>query len=165
MKTYRLVTFMIATRWILLRMRNVSDKSCRENKNTYFVFINFFFPSKIVPVCEITWENVFCVLDTKGYKHTFTICDINYFSTTTIVAQTRLIVTLYIRCLYCCYNVCHWAYKHVSSAPMGRIFIKFYIWHFFEVLRKKIKGLLNSENNSRNFTWRPTVCTFKNLSL
>jgi len=23
-------------------MRNVSDKSCRENQNTHFVFINFF---------------------------------------------------------------------------------------------------------------------------
>jgi len=29
-------------------MRNVSDKSCRENQNTHFVFSNFIF-SKIVP--------------------------------------------------------------------------------------------------------------------
>jgi hypothetical protein len=28
------------SRWILLRMRNVSDKSCRENQNTHFMFIN-----------------------------------------------------------------------------------------------------------------------------
>ena len=28
--------------WILLRMRNVSDKSCRENQNTHLVFSNFF---------------------------------------------------------------------------------------------------------------------------
>jgi len=28
-------------------MRNVSDVSCRENRNTYFVFSNFF--PKIVP--------------------------------------------------------------------------------------------------------------------
>jgi len=27
-------TFMIVTHRILLRMRNVSDKSCRENQNT-----------------------------------------------------------------------------------------------------------------------------------
>jgi Fe-S oxidoreductase len=26
----------------LLRMKNVSDKSCRENKNTHFIFNNFF---------------------------------------------------------------------------------------------------------------------------
>ena len=39
-------TFMIISRWILLRMRNVSDKSCRENQNTRFIFNNFFFPLK-----------------------------------------------------------------------------------------------------------------------
>ena len=31
-------TFMIS-RWILLRMRNVSDRSCGENQNTHFVFM------------------------------------------------------------------------------------------------------------------------------
>ena len=31
-------TFMIVTRLILLRMRNVSDKPCRDNQNTHFVF-------------------------------------------------------------------------------------------------------------------------------
>ena len=39
--------FMTISLQILLRMRNISDKSCRENKNTYFMFNNFF--SKIVP--------------------------------------------------------------------------------------------------------------------
>jgi hypothetical protein len=34
--------FFIISRSFLLRMRNVSDKSCRENQNTYFVFSNFF---------------------------------------------------------------------------------------------------------------------------
>ena len=33
-----LCTFMPISRWILLRMRNVSDKSCRENQNTHFIF-------------------------------------------------------------------------------------------------------------------------------
>ena len=35
-------TFMVVSRSVLLRMRNVSDKSCRENQNTHFVFSNFF---------------------------------------------------------------------------------------------------------------------------
>ena len=35
------------SRSILLEMRNVSDKSCREHQNTHFVFSNFF--SKILP--------------------------------------------------------------------------------------------------------------------
>jgi len=40
-------TFLIISRSLLLRMRNVSDKSCRENQNTNFVFSNGF--SKIAP--------------------------------------------------------------------------------------------------------------------
>ena len=31
-------TFMSIARSFLLRMRNVSDKSCRVNQNTYFMF-------------------------------------------------------------------------------------------------------------------------------
>jgi len=38
---------MIISRLILLRMRNISDKSCRENQNTHFVFSDFF--PNIVP--------------------------------------------------------------------------------------------------------------------
>ena len=34
--------FFIISRSILLRMRNFSEKSCRENQNTYFVLTNFF---------------------------------------------------------------------------------------------------------------------------
>jgi hypothetical protein len=38
--------------WILLWMRNILDSGCRENQNTYFMFINIF--PKIVPL----WDNV-----------------------------------------------------------------------------------------------------------
>ena len=41
-------TFLIISRSVLLRMKNVLDKSCRENDNTHFMLNNFFFP-KIVP--------------------------------------------------------------------------------------------------------------------
>jgi len=40
-------TFFIISRSFLHRMRNVSNKTCRENQNTHFVFCNFF--QKIVP--------------------------------------------------------------------------------------------------------------------
>ena len=40
-------TLMIICRSVLLKMRNVSDKSCRENQNTHFMFNNVFF--NIVP--------------------------------------------------------------------------------------------------------------------
>jgi hypothetical protein len=40
------------------------------------------------------------------YAHCFLaethICDIHCFSTATMVARTRLNVTLYIHCMYCC---------------------------------------------------------------
>jgi hypothetical protein len=37
-------------------MRNVSDKRCRENQNTYFVFSNVL--KKRRAVYEIIWKNV-----------------------------------------------------------------------------------------------------------
>jgi hypothetical protein len=40
-------TLLIISRSVLRRI-NVSDKSCRENQNTHYVFNNFFV-SKIVP--------------------------------------------------------------------------------------------------------------------
>jgi len=47
MKTKTL--FFITSRSVRLGMRNVSDKSCKENWNTHFVFSNLFFFSKIQP--------------------------------------------------------------------------------------------------------------------
>jgi hypothetical protein len=47
---------MIISRCILLRMRNVSDKSCRENQNTYFIFNNFFPENRAVYVTM--WKNM-----------------------------------------------------------------------------------------------------------
>jgi len=46
-------TFMIISRSVLLKMRNVSDKSCRENQNTHFMFNNFLFRKS----CRL-WDNV-----------------------------------------------------------------------------------------------------------
>jgi hypothetical protein len=38
---------------VLLRMKKVSDKSCRQNQNKHFMFHNFFFNCD---VCEILWK-------------------------------------------------------------------------------------------------------------
>ena len=38
-------TFFIMPRSVRGRMRNVSDKSCRENQNTHFIFSNILFLS------------------------------------------------------------------------------------------------------------------------
>jgi hypothetical protein len=45
-------TFMIVSISVMLRIRNVSDESCRENQNTHFVLNNFFRKS-----CRL-WDNV-----------------------------------------------------------------------------------------------------------
>ena len=50
--TRRLLTFMTIYHWILLRMRNVLNKSCRQNQNTHFMFSNFLRKS-----CYL-WDNV-----------------------------------------------------------------------------------------------------------
>ena len=42
---------MTITLLVLLRMRNISVKSCMENQNTHFIFNNFF--PKIPAVCEV----------------------------------------------------------------------------------------------------------------
>jgi len=44
---------MIISRFVLPRKRNVTDKICRENQNTHFVFNNFFFGNPAV--YEIMW--------------------------------------------------------------------------------------------------------------
>jgi hypothetical protein len=49
---------MTISRCILLRMRYVSDKGCRENQNTHFMFNNFFFRKSFR-----LWDNVeeYCI--------------------------------------------------------------------------------------------------------
>jgi hypothetical protein len=44
-EAFCIYTFVTVSRWILLRMRNFSDKSCRENQNTRFNF-NIYFSRK-----------------------------------------------------------------------------------------------------------------------
>jgi len=41
---------------ILLRIRNVSDKSCTENQNTHFMFSSYFFENRAV--YEIVYKNI-----------------------------------------------------------------------------------------------------------
>ena len=50
-------TFMITCPFILPRIRNISDKSCRENQNSHSTFSNIFFPESRA-FCEIMWKNV-----------------------------------------------------------------------------------------------------------
>jgi len=54
MKTY--IHFFTISRLFPLRIRNVSDRSCRENQNTHFVFSNFIFGNRAF--YEKMWKNI-----------------------------------------------------------------------------------------------------------
>jgi hypothetical protein len=92
-------------------MRNVSDKVCRDNKKTHFVFSTFFFGKwcrflenveKHYRVGQTTNDNsahAHFMLDT--YKHTLRICNSNnFFSTATMATRTRLSVTCSLPALF-----------------------------------------------------------------
>jgi hypothetical protein len=53
-----LCAFMTICRRIILRMRNVSYESCRENQNAHFMFSNFFFYPENRAVYEIMWKTM-----------------------------------------------------------------------------------------------------------
>jgi len=48
--------FMIMSRSVLFRMRNVWDKICRANQNTHFMFNTLFFENGAI--YEIIWKNI-----------------------------------------------------------------------------------------------------------
>jgi len=48
--------FLIICHSFLVRMKNVSDRSRRENWNTYFIIHKFFFENRAV--YEIMWKNI-----------------------------------------------------------------------------------------------------------
>jgi len=74
---------LIISRSVLTKVADVSDKSCRENRNTHFMF-NKFFPPKIGHLrdnlkkkycreghaTDNNMAHARCMLDTQGYKHT-----------------------------------------------------------------------------------------------
>ena len=125
-------------------MRNVLDKSCRENRNTHFIFKNFF--SKNRTVYEIMPKNmvenerpqmtsqygayafdaglarlhVHARAHAPGYPHARThrrISNTYSFSTATVVTRTRLDVTLYVHCPSC------WSFSDFRKG------FKVYNWH------------------------------------
>ena len=49
-----LCNFMTTAQWILIKMRNIIDKFCRENQNTHFMFNKHFY--KIGAIYEIMWK-------------------------------------------------------------------------------------------------------------
>jgi len=93
------------TRWNLIRMRNVSDKSCAESQNTHFSSVFFFFG--YLSIYDIMWKIIvepdrpqtmirrmrITYWITK-VNHTLKICNYYWFSTAKMVTRTRLIVNV-----------------------------------------------------------------------
>ena len=107
-------------------MRNVSDKSCRGNQNTSFVFNNFSFREscrlcdnveKLCRAGQTTYGNIIrrmriaCWITRATHTHTHTICN-TCFSSATMVARTappccalRTLSVLFVS-PYCSYENC-----------------------------------------------------------
>jgi len=93
-------------------MKHITDKSFKEIQNIFYVQLCFFF-SKKRAVCEIMWKNgvvrdrphmiIRCmrtacwITKATNTRSQNTDC----FPTATVVARTRLKVTLYVRGLFC----------------------------------------------------------------
>jgi len=107
----------------LLRMEIGSEKICRRNHNTRFMFCNFFILFFFnCAVCEIMWKNmaeparlqvliwrvsVACWI-ARASNPILRICNSYCFHTAAVVAKFRLNVSLYMHCLSCwfCVSFC-----------------------------------------------------------
>jgi len=110
------IHFFIISRSILFRMRNISDKSCRDNRNAHFMIKNFF--SECHAVYAKTWK-IYCrtrqAAENKIMRHRHIVCWIKkakhrvrytyFFSTATMVKQTPHSVTMHVVCLPCLASV------------------------------------------------------------
>ena len=102
-------TFLIISRSVLLRMRNVSDKFFTEHQSTHFTFNNFFLENPTF--YETTWKNIVerskpqttigrmsiaCWINNATYTHSEYAILISK-----TVTRTLLNVSLYVYCLSC----------------------------------------------------------------
>jgi hypothetical protein len=91
-------------------LRYKSEKSCRENQNTYFTLKKI---SENRTDFEIMWKNMLqperlqmednrkfklFILDNQGYRKIFIIFNTYCFSTAKLVTGTRINITLYVHC-------------------------------------------------------------------
>ena len=96
---------MILSCSVILGMRNVTGKICRERRNTLFFRKSCRLWNNVEKYCKAghaTYGNLAhanCMLDTYSYKHTVIIRNNHFFSTATMVTQKRLSIKLYAHCL------------------------------------------------------------------
>ena len=104
-------TFLLLSPSFLLKLKKFQT-SCRENRNTHFIFNDFFENRAFYEIIlknsvdpgrtQMTiWRMSITCLIPKAKQHTLRICNTYYFSTANMVTRTRLNVTLYVHCLSC----------------------------------------------------------------
>jgi hypothetical protein len=98
---------------IILGIRNVSYKTCRENQNIHFMFTSFRKSYRLWDNVEkyreakdATDDNTFGAMRFARWTSNSTrvhteICNTYCFSPATVVTWTHLTVTLYVHCLSC----------------------------------------------------------------
>ena len=114
--------------WSILRMRNVLDKSCK-NQNTHFVFNNFFFRKS-----WHLWDNVKKKNGRARYTTDGNILrcfpfarwitkatDTHSENVSILLTRRRLNMTLHVSCLSC-QRLSLRVYKNISAPPHERFF-------------------------------------------
>jgi len=104
-------TVFIISHLFILKIGNVSDRSCGENKkNTFFIYLENLLAYQIMwnnilepcrPQMTILRMRIACWVPKATHTHTPTTCNTHCFPTTTTVARTHLNVTIYVHCLSC----------------------------------------------------------------
>jgi hypothetical protein len=139
--TRRLFTFMTISRWIVLRMRNVSNNSCTENQDTHTLSVQWLFFRKSCRLWEcqqIWWSHkpqtishlrvaysirtpirTHAPVPTPKHTHTHTHC----LFTATVVSCTRFNVTLYVHCPSFCYSLYIYIYIYIYIAGATKLAI------------------------------------------
>jgi hypothetical protein len=130
-------TFFVISVSFHLRMRNVSDTSCRENQNTHFMFSNFFFwnPANY----EIMWKNI--VEPDRPQMTTWHRCIACWITkaTNTHSAYVMLIA----------FPLQQWLHKHASILYMFIAFVVFVLDTAIERLQVSLTSASISEQRHK----------------
>ena len=122
--TWRPIYIFIIPRSVLLRMRNFQAKVVEKIK--IHILCSVFFAKLCLlwhvekycgagQVTDDSMTHAHCMVDTRSYTHTNRILNTYSFSTSAVVARTRLIVTLYVHCLCLCLCLMCPCIKHHSA--------------------------------------------------
>ena len=97
-------TFFIISRSVLLRMRNVSDESCRESQNTFYFQVTLFSQNRAID--EIIWKNI-----VDPDRSQMTVCSVRlHKATNTLLEYVKIIALLLQLWLHKCTSLLHDTY-------------------------------------------------------